>query len=162
MKMKQRLALTEDKEKVVPYDSRDARFLFCIPGRVIPNALAKKYGLEDGGLPGNEEAPIEIDLDDDDIDEQDLLEEWEKDPDSNNPAWVLNPDTDEWEHRVETDDGLFLNGVLQEPALPDVPGDDEKDDVEKKGEDKKEDKQGKKPEDKRILKSENKRQRGRK
>jgi len=47
MMVTERLALTEDGSRVVPYDSPEARFLFAAPGQEIPDALAQKYGLLD-------------------------------------------------------------------------------------------------------------------
>lgn len=39
-----RLCLTED-DRLVPEDDPEARWLYCIPGRMIPRAEAEKYGL---------------------------------------------------------------------------------------------------------------------
>ena len=48
MKISKRLALTDDKARVVPYDSKEARYLFAAPGQEFRDALAEKYGLIDG------------------------------------------------------------------------------------------------------------------
>lgn len=39
-----RLCLTED-DKLVPEGDPEGRWLYCIPGRMIPRAEAEKYGL---------------------------------------------------------------------------------------------------------------------
>jgi len=59
MIIKRRLALTEDREQVVPYEAPEARYLFAILGQEIPDALGKKYGLVDGDIPGDDEEPKE-------------------------------------------------------------------------------------------------------
>jgi hypothetical protein len=41
----ERLALTADRSRVVPYEDVEAAFLFCFPGQQIPMSDAKKYGL---------------------------------------------------------------------------------------------------------------------
>ncbi len=186
MKIKQRLALVEDKSRLVPYDSKEARFLFAAPDQEVPDALAEKYGLIDGMLPESEkpEAPVP---------------EWEKEPDFDDPAWSEDPETGEPIYTHTSGDDVYINGVLQEPAdeppLPNIDDDDEQaekaaegdtppeagtegeetpaegseqneeteteEEEEVKKGDKPEDKQKAKPEDKRILKSENKREKGR-
>ncbi len=222
MKIKQRLALVEDKSRLVPYDDKAARFLFAAPDQEVPDALAEKFGLVDGMLPEPEkgEAPVpewekEPNPDDpawsqdpetgkwsythesgDDVyingvlqDPVDNREEWEKDPDPDNPFWVRNPETGKMEYWMETDTGeVYIDGVLQEPPLPNTDDDEEKAEKAADGDtppeagtegeetpaetkteegeevkkgDKPEDKQKAKPEDKRILKSENKREKGR-
>ena len=103
---------------MVPYDSKEARYLFAAPGKEIPVALAKKFGLVDGALPEvkGKGAPVP---------------EWEKTPNPGDPAWSRDLETGEWIYTHVSGDDVYINGVLQEPdeepPLPNVPDDDEKD-----------------------------------
>lgn len=46
--VQERLALTEDGERLVPEDSKEARWLYTIPGRTMSMADAIRFGLVDG------------------------------------------------------------------------------------------------------------------
>ena len=60
MEASKRLYLTED-DRVVSEGDPDARWLYAIPGRSIPDDEAEKYGLVDGSVPlaevSSEKAP---------------------------------------------------------------------------------------------------------
>jgi hypothetical protein len=43
--VEERLALTEDGERLVPEESEEARWLYAIPGQEIPLADAERFGL---------------------------------------------------------------------------------------------------------------------
>jgi hypothetical protein len=59
--IKQRLYLTEDRDRLVPDGDSEARFLYAVPGRRISDADAKRYGLIDTDqaepADGDEEEP---------------------------------------------------------------------------------------------------------
>jgi hypothetical protein len=46
--VQERLALTEDEQRLVPEESAEARWLYAIPGQEISMADAIRFGLVDG------------------------------------------------------------------------------------------------------------------
>ena len=54
---KERLWLTQDRDRLVGDGDPEARFLFCAPGHRIPAAEARKYGLIESEV--KEAAPAE-------------------------------------------------------------------------------------------------------
>jgi len=100
------LAYTADKKRLVPYDDKEARFLFSSPGKTIPDALAKKYGLVDGSIPGSKKVKSETETGKPKIDEKD--------------AAIAG------EEKTAKKIADAAEAASKEPPLPNIPGDDEK------------------------------------